>query len=109
MAKRFLAYDIVKNLRVGGRQELFTLLQSGVQEMERKKGKKHQVFRLSYDAKECKGAKEVEKCLEYIHNNPVSGKWNLASSFLEYTYSSASFYEKDQPNELLTHYKKITG
>ena len=31
--------------------------------------------------------------LDYIHNNPVQGKWLLASSPLEYTYSSASFYE----------------
>ncbi|WP_246343618.1 transposase [Adhaeribacter radiodurans] len=31
--------------------------------------------------------------LDYIHNNPVQGKWLLAASPLEYKYSSASFYE----------------
>lgn len=31
--------------------------------------------------------------LDYIHNNPVQGKWLLASSPIEYKYSSANFYE----------------
>lgn len=30
--------------------------------------------------------------LDYIHHNPVSGKWNLVDEFTEYKYSSASFY-----------------
>ncbi len=31
--------------------------------------------------------------LNYIHNNPVQGKWMLADSPIEYKYSSARFYE----------------
>ena len=31
--------------------------------------------------------------LNYIHFNPVSGKWNLAKDYLDYYYSSARFYE----------------
>jgi putative transposase len=31
--------------------------------------------------------------VDYIHFNPVSGKWNLAKDYLEYYYSSAVFYE----------------
>jgi len=31
--------------------------------------------------------------LDYIHNNPCRGKWMLASSPLDYKYSSARFYE----------------
>lgn len=34
--------------------------------------------------------------LEYIHNNPLAGKWNLANSPENYFYSSASFYEKGE-------------
>ena len=30
--------------------------------------------------------------LEYLHNNPVSGKWQLADSPTAYRFSSASFY-----------------
>jgi putative transposase len=31
--------------------------------------------------------------LDYIHNNPVKGKWQLAKDYLSYHYSSARFYE----------------
>ncbi len=31
--------------------------------------------------------------LNYIHFNPVSGKWQLAKDDLGYFYSSARFYE----------------
>ncbi len=31
--------------------------------------------------------------LNYIHNNPVQGKWMLADSPIDYKYSSAKFYE----------------
>ena len=31
--------------------------------------------------------------LDYIHFNPVSGKRNLAQDYLDYSYSSARFFE----------------
>ena len=31
--------------------------------------------------------------LDYIHFNPVSGKWQLAKDDLSYHFSSARFYE----------------
>ncbi|HQW94141.1 MAG TPA: hypothetical protein PKY28_13620, partial [Ferruginibacter sp.] len=31
--------------------------------------------------------------LDYIHFNPLSGKWKLANDDLGYFYSSARFYE----------------
>jgi putative transposase len=31
--------------------------------------------------------------LEYLHNNPISGKWNLASDRAEYSLSSAMYYD----------------
>ena len=69
----------------------------------------HQVFRLSFDAKELKGREEIEKVIDYIHHNPVSGKWDLVDDFTEYPYSSAGFYEFDKRGEIpLTHYLKST-
>ena len=70
--KRFLAYEIVKRLKKKGKKDLLELLKKGVQSNERAKGKVHQVFRLSFDAKSL-GEKEVEEVLDYIHRNPVSG------------------------------------
>ena len=51
-----------------------------------------------------------EQKLEYIHHNPISGKWNLAHDFVQYPYSSASFYmEGDQKYPFLTHYFEYFG
>jgi hypothetical protein len=33
------------------------------------------------------------KKLNYIHRNPISGKWNLVNDYTDYEHSSASFYE----------------
>jgi REP element-mobilizing transposase RayT len=45
--------------------------------------------------------------LEYIHNNPIREKWNLASQPEDYKWSSSRFY-KDGTDEfgILTHFKK---
>jgi len=34
-----------------------------------------------------------EQKLDYIHNNPIQPKWQLAGSEMEYKYSSIRFYE----------------
>ena len=31
--------------------------------------------------------------LQYIHRNPVNGKWKLVNDYMDYEHSSASFYE----------------
>ncbi|WPP49850.1 transposase [Catalinimonas niigatensis] len=42
--------------------------------------------------------------LDYVHNNPVQGKWMLADSPQEYCYSSARFYATGIDDfEMLTH------
>lgn len=47
----------------------------------------------------------IEQKLDYLHANPVSGKWNLAEDFVAYPYSSASFYEEGKTNfSFLKHY-----
>ncbi len=43
--------------------------------------------------------------LNYIHANPIRGKWNLCKEFIDYKYSSASFYYGfDNEWDFLTHY-----
>jgi len=49
VAKWFLAYEIVAKLQHQNEDEILRVLCEGVQENERQKGKKHQVFRLSFD------------------------------------------------------------
>jgi len=45
----------------------------------------------------------IEK-LNYIHHNPVQGKWNLCRYPEDYKYSTAKFYETGKDNwGFLTH------
>ena len=88
-----MAYEIVSRLKKLGEIDLLKKLTDGVQENEKAKGKKHQVFRLSFDAKEVVGEESISKVLDYMHHNPVSGKWNLVKDYTRYAYSSAGFYE----------------
>jgi REP element-mobilizing transposase RayT len=48
----------------------------------------------------------LEQKLDYIHRNPVKGKWNLADLPENYHYSSARFYLLNEDHfDFLTHYK----
>ncbi len=105
--KTFMAYNIARNLYKQSKYGLLKELTNGVQENEKKIGKKHQVFRLSFDARICFDEKMIEQRLDYIHYNPISGKWNLADNFVEYYHSSAAFYEDGTENEYVTHYKDV--
>ena len=69
-------------------------LHYGVSKRERKKGQIHKAFEESFDAKECYSKEFIYQTLNYIHHNPVSGKWQLVNDFIEYEHSSASFYEQ---------------
>jgi REP element-mobilizing transposase RayT len=98
--KRFMAYEIIKRLKSQNRYDLLQILAAGVQKEELAKGKKHQVFRLSFDAKKLEGYVEITNVLDYIHHNPVKGKWNLVHDFTKYPYSSAGYYECDCKPEI---------
>ena len=107
-SKRFLAYKIVSKLKRMNKIELLTHLTKGVQRNERKKNKKHQVFRLSSDFRLIEGEDSVVNVLNYIHHNPVQGKWNLVDDFVDYRYSSATFYELERLSEFeITHFRDI--
>ena len=36
--------------------------------------------------------------LDYIHNNPLHERWNLAKHPCDYKYSSTKYYERDEKN-----------
>ncbi|SOE22754.1 hypothetical protein SAMN06298216_3162 [Spirosomataceae bacterium TFI 002] len=105
--KRFFAYEIVKRLRNRGDFSTLKVLQNGVRVNEGNKGKIHQVFEHSFDAKLCITEEVILQKLNYIHANPVSKKWNLAKNFLEYPHSSAMYYEEGLEHKdcMITHYK----
>ncbi|HYO20809.1 MAG TPA: hypothetical protein VER36_00300 [Flavisolibacter sp.] len=91
-AKRFLAYEIIKQLEAQGAETLLRELHGAVKKREAKKGQIHRVFEESFDAKLCYNPGFVQQKLDYMHHNPVRGKWKLVDDFALYPHSSAGFY-----------------
>ena len=99
-AKRFMAYEIIKRLIQLNRQDVLDDLANGVSAREKRKGQLHKVFTDSFDAKGIYNEKFFNQKCNYIHYNPVTGKWKLVSDYTEYEQSSASFYENRRNKKL---------
>jgi len=109
--KRFMAYEIVKRLEISKKKELLRTLKKDIAANEKRKGKMHNIFRPSFDAKECYSIDMVEHKLDYMHHNPMKGKWSLVNDPIDYIHSSASFYEKEviQSYKVLHYNELIDG
>ncbi len=106
--KRFMAYEIIKRLHIKGEMELILSLSNAVTLRERKKGQLHKVFKSSFDAKPIFSDKFLVQKINYIHHNPVRGKWNLTKDSVSYEFSSASFYELGISQHFFpTHHKDL--
>ena len=90
--KRFVAYDIVKRLEQQGGTTLLATLSANIEMKRRLKNKQHNVWELSFDWKECIGKDFIWQKLNYMHNNPCTGRWQLAANAIEYKHSSAKYY-----------------
>lgn len=105
--KRFLAYEIVRRLKEQKNDSILKRLNANVTMNEMLRQKKHRVFQPSSDIKACYTEKFLIEKLDYIHYNPVRGKWKLVEDFTQYRHSSASFYycNMEHPFITITHYK----
>ena len=90
--KRFMAYEIIKRLEQNSEQRLLASLAGVVEKKRKANNKKHEVWELSFDWKDCIGDEFIQQKLDYIHINPCKGKWNLCEKPEEYKHSSAKFY-----------------
>ena len=90
-AKRFMAYSIIKRLTQQQNDALLYQLSMACSQKEMAKGQKHKVFEPSFDAKVVYTIGFLYQKLDYIHHNPVKGKWNLCDDFTYYEHSSAAF------------------
>lgn len=108
--KRFMAYEIVKRLKAQ-QPELLIRLSEACSKDEKKKGQMHKVFESSFDAKPILTDKFLQQKLDYIHHNPISEKWNLAETFIDYEHSSAGFYQKNLAHKdvAIKHYLDLEG
>ena len=100
-AKRFMAYEIIDRLNVQENHALLNTLALACTEKERAKGQLHKAFEPSFDAKSVFTLEFLHQKLDYLHHNPVSGKWNLGNEFTDYLHSSAAFYELEKPCDLV--------
>ena len=83
-------------------------LNSNLTQREINKGQKHKIFKDSFDAKPIYVDKFLFQKLDYIHGNPVKGKWTLAKENIGYEYSSASFYKINEVQHFSPkHYKDL--
>src|ERR1700730_12316011 len=94
--KRFLAYEIVQRLEQQQEHEILERLREGVNISDKKRGKRHEIWERSFDWKECYSNEIIEQKLEYMHDNPCSGKWNLVDDPADYVHSSAKYYLRDE-------------
>jgi hypothetical protein len=90
--KRFMAYEIVKQLEIQKQVSLLKQLQTFVSKSDKRRGQIHEVFEPSFDWKDCESEKFISQKLDYIHRNPCNGKWQLVQQPQEYLHSSAKFY-----------------
>lgn len=95
--KRFMAYELVKLLKLQGHLEILSKLSSWVNNAQRSINKRHHVFELSFDQKECRSMKFIMQKVNYIHANPC--RKNLVLRPEDYAHSSARYYHKGVQGE----------
>ena len=90
--KRFIAYEIIKRLKKQKEDKLLHRLHLSVEAKDLERKKKHEVWEDSFDWKECRTNEYMRQKLDYMHDNPCKGKWDLAQAPIDYEHSSAKFY-----------------
>lgn len=69
------------------------------------KDREYQIWQRNPLVVELYSRKVFEQKLDYIHRNPVQGKWNLSETDIDYKYSSIRFYEESElVIPFLSHY-----
>lgn len=90
--KRFMAYELISRLEKAGNTDLLQQLEKAVSAKDKNNGKRHEVWKESFDWKYCETAKFAYQKLVYMHNNPCAGKWKLVEDITKYKHSSARYY-----------------
>jgi REP-associated tyrosine transposase len=86
----FTAHTILQQLRA---DNLTAELAFFAQNREPDRSEQHQIWQ-PMQAKNIYTPAFLSEKMEYLHNNPVTKKWQLAEHRDAYTYSSACFYDR---------------
>ena len=90
--KRFMAYELVKRLKLLNRSDILSQLSGWVNKTDQQKHKKHEVFEPSFDRKECYSIAFMKQKIDYIHYNPCKDKSLSIRYHEDYAHSSAKYY-----------------
>ncbi|MEO1051639.1 MAG: transposase [Bacteroidota bacterium] len=94
---KYVSHEILKDMVASGSKELSSYAVVS-------KTRKHQFWQRGALPIHLYKDQVIYQKLDYVHNNPVQGKWMLADSPIDYHYSSARFYEYEQNDfGILTH------
>ena len=81
---KFTGHTLLDQLTKEGKDSLYLV---------EKMNKEHEIWQRDPLDVEIISLEVARQKLDYIHFNPISGKWNLAKDDISYYYSSARFYE----------------
>jgi len=77
---KYTAHEFLKKLKQDGISKLYEVNAAN---------KKHEIWQRDSLSVEIISKDFAKQKIDYIHFNPVSGKWNLGKDHLDYYYSSA--------------------
>lgn len=80
---KFTAHKLLETLQRANQASFYVVDRSN---------KKHEIWQRDALGIEIVSRKVAKQKLDYIHFNPVSGKWKLSKDDVSYYYSSARFY-----------------
>ena len=86
----FTAHAILRRLNDEGLNDWLAFF---AERRDKDVNKEHQIWQ-PIQAKNVVSREFLQEKLEYIHNNPVAKKWNLAAERALYEYSSACYYDR---------------
>jgi len=103
--KGHLRKDVQRDfLRFTGQQIKFFLQKKYPDKLEKLKvglkDRKYQIWQRNSLSKELWGEEILIQKLDYIHNNPCQGKWQLCDVAEKYNYSSAMYYFTNKNNPI---------
>ena len=81
---KYTAHVFLQQLKAEGKSHLYEV---------NALNKKHEIWQRDSLGIEIYNRAVAKQKLDYVHFNPVSGKWQLSKDDLSYYYSSARFYE----------------
>lgn len=107
--KRFIAYEIIRRLKEKDANNILLQLKEGLTHKQLEKGQQYKVFEESFDAKPIHHGQFLIQKVNYIHLNPVRGKWKLCEHWEDYGHSSARFYARNKLEGFVQrHYEEFS-